>query len=283
MNCPTESPKTQSRKAMCDKNSPQQVNDKMELMADATKKTFKVGSDSLQWINSTGKFSQTPVAADKFDACYYIIKTDKNLYKAGKIKMTFDSTDVISSFFSGPSLSKVKGAECDIIKKECLIDYMNVLLIVVQPDVETTAVTTTNKFEFTYQMIETEDIDDYRKFYVKHFTGEDGRRLLYIVGACIAILICLVICSICVCSYYCCCKPKVLVDEETGRRFSRRKSSKGSSFRASMRRSMRLESFVDRSAQSFRRQSMSASKRSLNDNSPPKAARIIKLNDAEMQ
>ena len=40
-----------------------------------------------------------------------------------------------------------------------------------------------------------------------------------------------------------------------GRRFSRRKSSKGSSFRASMRRSMRLESIVEASGQSFKRKS----------------------------
>lgn len=200
------------------------------------------------------------------------------MYKAGKIKLEFKSSKMDLTPLMGPSFDEAKspGDACDYDKAECNIDFMNMYVIVVYPYNNQEEV---NSLSFSYTLTDAEDIDDYRKFYVKNFTGADGRRMLYIVGACIALFICIVVCSICVCSYYCCCKPKVHVDPDTGRRFSRRRSSKGSSLRASMRRSMRLESFVSRSNQSFRR--TSTKKAGLNDMSPPRGAKIIRLNDEE--
>lgn len=140
--------------------------------------------------------------------------------------------------------------------------------------------TPTNSLTFAYVLENVEETDWYRKLYVQYFTGEDGRKLLAIVGACIAVLICILVCGICICSYYCCCRPKVIEDPDNpGRRISIRRSTRGNSFRASMRRSMRLESFVNRSNQSFRRISTKKSVPSLMDQTLPRPAKIINLND----
>lgn len=112
-------------------------------------------------------------------------------------------------------------------------------------------------FEFKYKVSDTEKIDWWRKIYLEHFADESGQRLLYIVSSCLGVLICLFFCSLCTCCYYCCCKPKVIEDPETGRRFSRRRSSRGDSFASKARRSMRLESIVSMSGQSFRSKSAS--------------------------
>lgn len=110
------------------------------------------------------------------------------------------------------------------------------------------------KIWFSFQVTDTEDVDWYWKFYVENFSSPEGEKLLYVYSTCLGIIICLFLCSICVCSYYCCCKPKVYEDPtQPGRRFSRRRSSKGGGLRASMRRSLRLESIVQASGQSFKR------------------------------
>lgn len=239
-NCP------KVNKALCDKNTPKLLSEKMKLEAGLEKKTFVV--ENLKYQNTTDKSSNP----DTFETCYYIIETvQQDLYASGNIKLTFEKTGGNRlGIMSGESFSKALNTPCDYEKNECIIPFDQVIVLVVLPDKNEL----TNRVSFSYQLVEQSDTDWYRKLYVKHFTGEDGQKLLVIVGACIALLICIIICTICVGGYYCCCRPKIIEDPENpGRRLSLRRSSRGSSFRASMRRSMRLESFVDRSTQSFRR------------------------------
>ena len=86
--------------------------------------------------------------------------------------------------------------------------------------------------------------------------------MLYIYGTCVGILVCLILCSFCICSYWLCCKPKVYIDPNNPeRRLSRRPSRRATSLRATVWRSMRLESIVDASGERFTRKQSVREKR----------------------
>lgn len=189
--------------------------------------------------------------------------------------------DLASSVEGKITVKEGKGENDD----EYTVDQKDMMVLVVVPELNQVD----TAFEFEYGLVDSILADNpdafntaadewYWRFYNEHFTDEEGEKLFVIVCTCLGLLICLFCCCICYCSYYCCCKPKVYEDPDVpGRRFSRRKSSRGDSFAASMRRSMRLESIVSRSGQSFRQASMKRPTSVLSGQSPPRPARIIKL------
>lgn len=198
-----------------------------------------------------------------------------------------EQKNVVLSMFSGPTFDTVKEGEIleesseDGSETWYTVDFTQLIVLVVVPDANVDE----TKFVFTYKVENTSEIDWYWKFYLENFTSSEGQKLLYVYSTCLGIIICLLLCSCCVCSYYICCKPKVYDDPLVpGRRFSRRRSSKGTSLRASIRRSMRLESIVEASGQSFRRKSTmhklinvhgGSSPLKMVSPGPPPAAKII--------
>lgn len=196
--------------------------------------------------------------ADQYDSCYYIIETPKLKYKEGKINVTILKQDNMElSVLSGNDFKTSTDGKVayEIVgEKDTLsVEVDQVMVLIVRPELnqESTA------FEFEYTLTDQIELESeeafstaadewYWRLYKENFTDENGQKVFIIVCTCLGLLICLFFCCICYCSYYCCCKPKVIEDEQ-GRRFSRRRSTKGSSIGATMRRSMRLESIVSRS------------------------------------
>ena len=130
------------------------------------------------------------------------------------------------------------------------VDFTNIMVIVVTP--QQNKVDTA--FKFSYELLDHQEIDWSWKFYLDNFSYPNGEKIFYVYAVIFGVILLMIVCGVCVSSYFCCCKPKVYEDpEQPGRRFSRRRSSKGSSLRASLRRSMRLESIVEMSGQSFKR------------------------------
>jgi hypothetical protein len=154
-------------KTMCDKSTPKTLKDDMKLLAKTDKQTFKI--ENLLYQNETDKTNKP----DQFDACYYIIETSKDLYKAGTLKIKFQKEGIDNfHILSGETVDKaVAGkAECDAIKQECKINFDQVFVLVALPNKNTP----TNSLTFDYILENVEDTDWYRRFYVENFTGEDG-------------------------------------------------------------------------------------------------------------
>lgn len=194
---------------------------------------------------------------DVFQACYYIIETDKFKYSGGTIKLKILEQKNMDVFlFGGFNLELAQEGLVDSVIEDndsyYTVEFPNIIVLVVTPKKNQEE----TYLKISYQLLNPEEIDWSWQFYLDNFSYPNGEKIFYVYAVIFGVVLCLLVCGVCVGSYYCCCKPKVYNDpDQPGRRFSRRRSSKGNSLRASIRRSMRLESIVEMSGQSFKRKS----------------------------
>lgn len=189
----------------------------MSFEADHDKKSFSF--DGLRRYEG-----QQPDKADRYDACVYTFYPSDFILDTEIISVSFPQLENVEVYLTtGKSRFGKKTADIGKVTKAGKSLYnataAEKLFVTVLPkkNAETT------NFEIEYQIVAAPDtpeetcefnLDFFKCFYDKHFTGPDGFRTLIVFGSCLACLLFLLIACCCICCRQ--CRKKKSKDGEIG-------------------------------------------------------------------